>query len=210
MYEYATSLDAAVSEKLFIDFGVKSPKENDKSPRKGMEQLAINGLEFNIANNAIKIKESSAYQYAEGVEKARELGVLIHLILSQIKTIDDLETVLQKTVLLGDITEQERVALKASITQIISQKELLPYFQKGVEVKNELEILSKDGTILRPDRVVVNQKEAVVIDYKTGKRNPKKYHAQMSNYQKALEQLGYTSVKKILVYLQENEIEICP
>ncbi len=210
MYEYATSLDAAVSEKLFIDFGSKCLKENEKSPKKGMEQLAISGLEFNIENSAIKIKESSAYQYTEGIEKAREKGVFIHYILSQIKTIDDLEDVLQKTVLLGDITEQEYIELKASISQLISRDELLPYFQKGVEVKNEFEILSKDGIILRPDRVVIKLHEAVIIDYKTGKRNQKRYHAQMSDYQKALEQLGYSSIKKILVYIQENEIEICP
>jgi ATP-dependent exoDNAse (exonuclease V) beta subunit len=74
-------------------------------------------------------------------------------------------------------------------------------------VKNELEILTSSGDILRPDRVVIEGNIAIVIDYKTGKKNASKYHAQMRDYEHALLSLGYTSVKKLLLYIQEQEVE---
>ena len=56
--------------------------------------------------------------------------------------------------------------------------------------------------------VVVSKGEAIVIYYKTGKKNAQKYHAQMQDYEYALMSLGYNSVKKILLYIQEQEVEV--
>ena len=75
-------------------------------------------------------------------------------------------------------------------------------------MKNELEILTQLGTVLRPDRVVISDKNAVVIDYKTGKKNAQKYHSQMQDYEQALLSLGYASVKKILLYIHEQDVEV--
>ncbi|MGV2480051.1 UNVERIFIED_CONTAM: hypothetical protein IGO34_24935 [Salmonella enterica subsp. enterica serovar Weltevreden] len=49
-----------------------------------------------------------------------------------------------------------------------------------------------------------------MIDYKTGKKNPAKYHAQMRDYEQALLSLGYASVKKILLYIHEQDVELVP
>jgi ATP-dependent exoDNAse (exonuclease V) beta subunit len=56
--------------------------------------------------------------------------------------------------------------------------------------------------------VVISDNNAVVIDYKTGKKNAQKYHAQMQDYEYALLSLGYSSVKKLLLYIQEQEVEV--
>ena len=40
------------------------------------------------------------------------------------------------------------------------------------------------------------------------KKNAQKYHAQMRDYEHALLSLGYSSVKKLLLYIQEQEVEI--
>ena len=94
------------------------------------------------------------------------------------------------------------------IKSLLSIPSIASYFENGLDVKNELEILTSTGDILRPDRVVVSDKNAVVIDYKTGKRHAQKYHTQMQDYEYALLNLGYTSVKKILLYIQEQEAEV--
>jgi len=70
-------------------------------------------------------------------------------------------------------------------------------------VKNETEVLLADGEIVRPDRVVMSNNEMVIIDYKTGEKE-KKHIAQINGYKQAFYQLGYQTVKGILVYLGDK------
>ena len=62
------------------------------------------------------------------------------------------------------------------------------------------------GEILRPDRIVISENEACIIDYKTGKENTPKYQQQMKDYQWALEKMGYQKIKKLLVYIDDLKI----
>ena len=170
--------------------------------------MQIKNLSFNQNPDVIQIKGASTYNANEEVTKAREYGILVHYILSKIKTKEDVEMVIEQAVLAGDITLDESQKMMIEIKQLVSINSIASYFEKGVEVKNELEILTATGEILRPDRVVVANNHAIVIDYKTGKKNAQKYHAQMRDYEFALLSLGYTSVKKLLLYIQEQEVEV--
>jgi ATP-dependent exoDNAse (exonuclease V) beta subunit len=82
------------------------------------------------------------------------------------------------------------------------------YYEPDLVVKNEFEIVTETGDILRPDRVVIIDETAIVIDYKTGKKQVAKYHSQMQDYKNALLKLGYKTVVKILLYIHEKEVEI--
>jgi ATP-dependent exoDNAse (exonuclease V) beta subunit len=190
-----------------LEFG-KLTKKTKAHHKVGLEQLQINELAFNQNPDVIQIKGASSYNSNEEVTKAREYGILVHYILSKIKTKDEVESVIQQTVLAGDITEEESTKMLPEIKQLLSINSIASYFEKGIEVKNELEILTSTGEILRPDRVVIADNHAIVIDYKTGKKNAQKYHAQMRDYEFALLSLGYTSVKKLLLYIQEQEVEV--
>ena len=46
------------------------------------------------------------------------------------------------------------------------------------------------------------------INHLQFKKNAQKYHAQMQDYEFALLSLGYSSVKKVLLYIQEQEVEV--
>lgn len=70
---------------------------------------------------------------------------------------------------------------------------------------NEKEIISKDGYIFRPDKVVLFQDRTVVIDFKTGNKETK--HAkQIKKYGELLEDMNYPSVEKYLLYTREKEV----
>jgi RecB family exonuclease len=45
-----------------------------------------------------------------------------------------------------------------------------------------------------------------IIDYKTGKQNNKKYFKQLTKYQEALFNMGYSNVKSLLVYVDDLAI----
>jgi CRISPR/Cas system-associated exonuclease Cas4 (RecB family) len=73
-------------------------------------------------------------------------------------------------------------------------------------VINERDIL-KNGVNLRPDRVMINKlnENAVVIDYKTGKKSLK-HNKQVEEYNELMREMGYENVLGYIWYLKENEI----
>ena len=60
-----------------------------------------------------------------------------------------------------------------------------------------------------PDRLVyLNRNNVIIIDYKTGLKKPGHIN-QLKKYEKSLSQMGLKTVKKILVYINQNvEIKI--
>lgn len=207
LYKYASNQTSFDREKQRLTYGLMTTKTS-KSHKAGLEQLSINDLNFHIHSDVVQIKEASRYQSNDEVSKAREYGILIHYILSQVKIKEDIESVIGNAIMTGDISIEEGQTIKADILKLLDIPSITPYFETGVEVNNEIEILTSNGDILRPDRVVVNNDRAIVIDYKTGKKQNSKYHSQMRDYEFALRDLGYKEVVKILLYIHEQEVEV--
>jgi ATP-dependent exoDNAse (exonuclease V) beta subunit len=130
-------------------------------------------------------------------------GNLIHYILGKIETQEDLEATFDHLIQNGDIEKNEANYLKAMVHKVIYHPKLLNYYSKGNIVKNEKDIISKNGTILRPDRVILRDNKATIIDYKTGKKNTK-YHEQLYVYADTLERMGYVVENRIIVYIEKE------
>ncbi len=195
-------------EKQQLNVGRLSRKENSLHAKSALPPLKIEQLQFNRNEGLINIKGASSYNMNEEVTRARDYGILVHYILSKIKTLADLDSVIANAFATGDITAEESVKIGSEIKQLLSIPSIRPYFEAGVNMKNEVEVLTAEGAILRPDRVVIMNNEAIVMDYKTGKKNTSRYHAQMRDYESALKELGYSSVKKLLLYIHEQEVEV--
>lgn len=58
----------------------------------------------------------------------------------------------------------------------------------------------------RPDRVMINGKKAIVVDYKFGEKH-NSYRKQIALYCSLLSKMGYSEVKGYLWYVREGEIE---
>ena len=208
LHSFSSSQAHFDKEQQQITFGKLKNKILKNHSKNGLEQFPIEKLEFNKNANLVKIKGASSYNSSEEITKAREYGILVHYILSQIKTAIDIDEVILNSVLSGDINDAEAQKISSEIKVLLSHKLIAPYFDMNCIVKNELEIMTSLGTILRPDRVVIIGNDAIVIDYKTGKKNAEKYYSQMQDYEQALLSLGYDSVKKVLLYIQEQEVEL--
>ncbi len=191
-----------------LTFGNFEVKDRTQHQKKALTQINVPNLNFNLNQSVVKIKGASQYNYNEDVEQARQYGILIHFILSQITDKQNIASVVQKTLLNGDINAQEAEQLEVEITSLLNIPTITNYFKPGVVVKNEMEILTSDGQILRPDRVVIIDTEAIVIDYKTGKKQAQKHYQQMQEYEHALLNLGYQSVKKIVLYIHDKEVVV--
>ena len=179
------------------------------TPSKPSEQISgiieLKHLDIKSDLYSIKIK-GSFLNGGELAEGAKQKGILMHYLLSKIKHEGDIDRAFGEAVLEGLISLDEKEALKATISKLIKHKDLYSYYDPSKKIYTEKEILMDTGEILRPDRIVISENEACIIDYKTGKENTPKYQQQMKDYQWALEKMGYQKIKKLLVYIDDLKI----
>nr|BFF35832.1 UvrD-helicase domain-containing protein [Tenacibaculum mesophilum] len=136
--------------------------------------------------------------------KAIEFGNLVHEMMAEIKTKEDVEKVVYRYEQQGVLPREKSSEVIKNIQQIANHSELKEYFSEEVVVFNEREIVDIDGQIVIPDRLVFYSKdEVVIIDYKTGKPS-KAYHQQLLRYGKVLQALSFKVLKKLLVYIDEE------
>lgn len=105
----------------------------------------------------------------------------------------------------GLITNEEKTNLMEVITRIVNLPELKDYFSEGFTVRNEAEIITLSGELFRPDRVLIKEKSAVVIDYKTGEVKSK-HKEQILKYSDLLIEMGYLVTEKLLVYIEDEKV----
>ena len=133
-------------------------------------------------------------------EGAIEYGKLIHLIMAEIKSEEDVDSALDKFVTDGIIETSELDNIRPQIIGFIQNPEISPFFRKDIEVKNEKDILLSNGHVIRPDRLIFNADKVSVIDFKTGK--PEQKHIEQIQFYKAtLKELGYHNIQGVLIYL---------
>ena len=154
-------------------------------------------------NHQINILVNSSKFWGSLRGRAKEYGVFIHQVLSEVIVVEDLMDVLNKYMLLGKINSDEQQQLYKMLYKMISHPRIHPYFSENVTVYNEREITYNQEIII-PDRLVFHQNNQVsIIDYKTG--IPKKeYRFQVENYASILKSLEYSIQKKVLIYIDEK------
>ena len=137
----------------------------------------------------------------------RILGNVYHAILSSVRVPSDLEAAVEAAVRRGDIPRPSREAVLAFLKGKIDSVREKNWFPDDPEaILNEVEIVSADGFVHRPDRVVVQDGAATVIDYKFGVEK-KGYAAQVRRYMKLLSALGYAPVSGFLWYVEQDEVQ---
>jgi ATP-dependent exoDNAse (exonuclease V) beta subunit len=136
---------------------------------------------------------------------ARTFGNLIHEILAKIKTTYDLEPTLLSFKNSGLISEENYTDISGLLKKIISHPQLKQYYLEDVNVLNEREIVTEDQQIIIPDRLVFEDKNVTIIDYKTGKEEKTHVH-QINNYAQVLERMHFTITKKLLIYIDTEII----
>lgn len=155
-------------------------------------------------NHDLRIVTNSGYLWDTEQEAAIEKGNLVHLILSKIKSANDINFVFDEFENNGELNTDQCSELKPIIQHVVHHEQLKAFFLPELTVYNERDILIMDGPILRPDRIVVNNNlETVIIDYKTGAEDAA-HQNQIVNYQRILEEMGFNVVKRILVYINED------
>jgi ATP-dependent exoDNAse (exonuclease V) beta subunit len=156
----------------------------------------------------IKIAQREAVMWGTHQQEAIEYGNVIHEILSFVKTKNDVDLAVTKALENGLIAPSQKGLVLQTILEIVEHTALKNHFAVGNHVLNEQTIIQKEWGTIKPDRMVVTPDNTVfLLDYKTGAPNSK-YELQLENYQKAIEEIGYTVVEKALVYIGKELVVV--
>jgi len=157
-------------------------------------------------DQVIHLKKKSAEMWdAEDPQRNSEWGNLVHYAMSLIEYADNANKTISRLINEGLIQREREKEFKEKIKSILNNPQISAYFTRDYSIKTEAEILLKDGSVARPDRIILKDNLAVVIDYKTGsiKDSHKK---QVIEYADMLEEMGYSVSDKILVYVDMNKV----
>ena len=141
-----------------------------------------------------------------------KVGNVLHQLFSTILTEADIEPRLKELEQAGiiyndDITSRE---LQDKISCALSNEKVKNWFSPRWKLFNECTILDYDketGDVYehRPDRVMTDGKEMIVVDFKFGKPRDE-YHEQVQRYMRLLMRMGYKQVSGYIWYVLRNEI----
>ncbi len=155
------------------------------------------------SNHAVSIVTRSGSLWGTSQQEAIERGNLLHEVLALIDTEEDIPLALDKFSAMENFTEERKAELKQILMQVITNPQISPYFSKDFQIYRERDIISPGGEILRPDRLVIKDGEATLIDYKTGGIQ-ESHKQQMNKYESVINLLGLKVEKKILVYINKE------
>ncbi len=136
----------------------------------------------------------------------KNTGKLVHEILASVIIEADIEKACSKSFIEGYITINERDEIMEKLGKSMLKPEIKRWFDGSYKVLNERNLLSKEKQ-LRPDRIMISGKEAVVADYKWGEIRQDKYNSQVRRYAEVLKKSGFEKVKGYIWYINLDEIE---
>ena len=171
-------------------------------------------VEFKQSNKSKDFVNAGIEEDEETLKKKSyiQLGSIMHAIFSTIKTKKDIGTALrnleEEGILYNKVITQDK--LRKTIAERLNDPRVSSWFSERWSLFNECSILKVNPLTdkveeRRPDRVMTDGKEMIVVDYKFG--SPKEEHkAQVKEYMDLLHEMGHHNITGYLWYLFSNKI----
>jgi len=136
-----------------------------------------------------------------------QLGSVLHNVFSTIRTTADIDQALMQLEQEGIIYDHDitRQRLGQLIRKRLEDRRVADWFSSRWTVYNECDIILPSGETRRPDRVMTDGRETVVVDFKFG-RERDEYHRQVREYMNLLMQMGLPEVSGYLWFVYSNKI----
>jgi ATP-dependent exoDNAse (exonuclease V) beta subunit len=133
-------------------------------------------------------------------------GLLFHDLASGLNSKMDTRLLIDEYFISKQLPDETTIQkLKQDLDTFIQIAEERNWFRSDAETLTETEMLLQDGSIMRPDRIIISDEEVIVIDYKTGAAEDK-HEIQVRQYAGVLKEMGYQQIKMYLVYPSENRV----
>jgi len=160
------------------------------SERRGTMRLRTGGA---LPLDEIKLDEPGGRAY----------GIMMHELLSRVKTLDDIPKAVGHVCDRGLINNTQRGPLTDKVRLLLTSPKVREWFDGSSAVRTEATIILPSGAARRPDRVLIRDGKLSVLDFKFGE--PSDEHVkQASGYRRLLEEMGYKEVKAWLWYVEKD------
>ena len=135
-------------------------------------------------------------------------GIKLHKVFEGANTQADLYSAIEEMSINCEITPTEVEQLRNNIDAAMQNESVKEWFNgEWDDIKHEAEILH-NGKTLRPDRVMIKGKHAVVVDYKFGNKIANSYKTKMASYIELLDKMKlYDSIEGYIWYINLDRID---
>ncbi len=153
----------------------------------------------------IVIKQQSANffesQESDKLEKV-SYGIHIHTVLSRITYADQIPETLDQMVREGLITTDQKEIINDQLRELLTNSQVASWFDPSWEVRTEIPILLPSGVENRIDRLMLKDRKAVVVDFKTGIPS-KADQKQVRDYIDILRKMNFYRCRRICIIHQD-------
>ena len=152
--------------------------------------------------------EDKHLKHLVNIEKSGRKGSLLHDILASASTEKEVNDYSTNLVLQGIIKEEEKQKLIDSALEVLNNPELRAILGKASESIVEKNIIDAHGKLHRPDRVLINTDEVIILDYKFTLEESDKHIEQVNSYRILLSEMGYQNIKTYLFYAVKGKLKL--
>ncbi len=204
---YLQSKGVPEDEQERYELGEFPQPEKEEVSQKQTVGISLTAAESKPWGNLLAVAAPERNPLADTLLNEVEYGNLLHELMAGIKDSSYLEREIKALEKKEEATGAVLDRLRFHAERILAHNELKPYFQPGVKAFTETEVYDPEsGMLLRPDRVVLRDKNITVIDYKTGAPGTE-HRRQIARYGRFFERAGYSVEKMLLVYAG-NKVDV--
>lgn len=154
----------------------------------------------------IRKKGSHYFEESEDLKQAGiAYGIHMHAVLSRIRYAGEIPSVIRQLEMEGFISSEESRILGPALDDLLSNPKIAAWFDNGWDVRTEAPIILPSGAENRIDRLLLNDRRAIVIDFKTGAPS-RQDQMQVQEYIDVLRKMNYADVEGYLLYLKTNTV----
>ncbi len=176
-----------------------------KSPFRETRILDSLPLKRTMPEQRLVIHPESENYFTEDESAQRiNYGKIMHQLFEQVSEIKDFDSVLKNMQFKGLIDGSEIQKIKLQLEEQLKDPKIKSWFDGSYEIKTEATILSPQAK--RPDRVMISEKEIVVLDYKFGQQKLPSHYSQLKQYMQLIKEMGYKNIKGFIWYFELNEL----
>ena len=207
---------------LVYEYGCLSPATTplDKATSKNVFLLPTTPVCVRVTTHDVKAEFRQSNQsrdFISGDDEQGEtsyiqLGSILHRVFSTIRTTADIDQALQQLEQEGILYDNQLTLdrITTMLRKRLEHPKVADWFSGRWTLFNECTILSVDanGNVVerRPDRVMTNGQEWIVVDFKFG-RPQDEYRGQVREYMQLLQSMGHQHIHGYLWFVYSNKIE---
>ena len=196
------------SERQVAEYGTKVIHScNTYSTESDTTNVLIDSYPTTIAKMQLSLPQQRYFEEQTTAHAARNMGILMHSILCEATDFADVKIRIKQACDAGTISIEQHKELLTIMERELNREQVRTWFEEWDEVRNENDIIGNHivGT-RRPDRVMIKDNKAVVVDYKFGSEKLQSHQTQVKNYMSLLSEMGYAKIEGYIWYLSIGEI----